>query len=87
MAGVDFRPQPSQGDGVVTGEGPGTPRRSHCDGNRAEQCDYQDQEGQAKPASGRVHDNPKDVRQGLLDWRVEYIFQGRHRGADGQDKE
>lgn len=87
MAGVHFRPQSSHGDGVVTSEGPGTPRRSHCDRDRAEQRDDQNEKGQAKPAAWRVHHNSKDVRESLLDRCVQYVFQGRHRGTDGNDKE
>lgn len=85
VACVDFGPQPRHRDGPVTGKGPGAAGCCYCDGDRAEQCDDQDQECKAQAAAWRAHHYAKYVRESLSDRGGENIFERGQSRTDGSE--
>lgn len=74
---IDFGPQPSTRNGIVTSKGPSC---SGCgDGNRdgAEHRDNKNQRRERDRTTGASQDAKKDIRNSLAQGRVQYVGQVR----------
>lgn len=85
--GMNVGPEAREWDCVVARERPGRAGCGNGDADRAEEGDYQDEEGEGETAAGGAHYVVEDEGKGLTGGGVEDRFQGREGDADREDKQ